>query len=271
MGKNKQRNTTPEKPTNEPPRSFTSPSVHALERCTETIARLTRPVLVGVVLDPDTRKPIAGGRRIDQVTGKATHVVAIDLVLEHLEAWAGLPDPLLHQDDGLPIDGEATDPAQLRSRLPDPDAEAISRAIRQATRDLHDLRRALTAIRKLTQLVDRITIRAVETIHPDKLPKASDQTSAIPGCKSCARTRGTGARRIGGHFAPVRDDVAGHGLCDWCYRHALAVARERGLEQITTDCWPPLEACDLYHRQSARAAGLYLAKRTTQRPQRGAA
>lgn len=260
MGKKKQRSqTTNVQAKDQPPRTYASDASRTLDQCTTVIAQLTRPVLVGKVLDVDTRKPIAGGQRTDQVTGAAVSKLAIDLVLEHLDAWAGMPDPQLHRDDG------ADDDAPTRVRGNADELAAISRVIRQSTNDAAELRRILTTVRKELGRAASIAVRAVETIHPDKLPKEAEHSTAIPACASCARTSGNGPKRIGGHFAPVRDDVAGHGLCDWCYRHALALAKERGLEQITPDCWPPIKACDLYHAQSPRAAGLHLAKEAERR------
>lgn len=135
------------------------------------------------------------------------------------------------------------------------DRHEANRLAQQVARDSIQLPHLVKVIvASLDELV-RLTARNAETVHPDKLP--SDEEA--PGCRSCARTGyGKGAPLVG-HFAPVREDVKGHKLCDWCYRHALAAANEAG-RPIGRDYWPPIEACDIFHRQGPQAAGRWLAK-----------
>ena len=80
----------------------------------------------------------------------------------------------------------------------------------------------------------------------------------LPGCRSCARTQGKKGKEIGGHHAEVREDVKGHGLCDWCYRHALADGKARDLGELGDP--PPIRACHIFHTEGRRKAGLWMAR-----------
>lgn len=142
------------------------------------------------------------------------------------------------------------------------DASEEARMSRQASADLVRVPDIIDQMERLSRELALAVTRAVVTIDPDDVPIEN----VIPGCLSCARKRYRKGRKVGGHFAAIREDVKGHRLCDWCYRHALAVAKEKK-DRIKPEYWPPLEACDIYHRQGAQAAGRWLA----QQAQRGAA
>lgn len=84
----------------------------------------------------------------------------------------------------------------------------------------------------------------VATVDPSKLPEQE------ASCKSCRRVGEMGKSKIGGHFSPVWDRCnQGEQLCRWCQEY-----------KSTEKQLPPLEAVELYHSQSPRAAGLWLAR-----------
>lgn len=97
---------------------------------------------------------------------------------------------------------------------------------------------------QLAALVRRYTV----PVDHEKLPDD-------PGCKSCARPGKVGKRQFQGHpGVPVYEKAKKHGLCRWCYDAFQADGE-----------LPPIDVVDLYHRVSARAAGLELAKRAKQK------
>lgn len=100
-------------------------------------------------------------------------------------------------------------------------------------------------IERLSRDLSAGALRMLATIDYSKLPSPRE-----PGCRSCARTEQRGQSRIGGHFAPVYAKSEKRGLCRWCWDF------ERAEGEL-----PPVQACEIYHVQGARSAGLWLAKR----------
>lgn len=170
------------------------------------------------------------------------HVRRVDLTKSHLDDWASTRPPANTGPRGGTTtirEAEDRDEEQRLARQILNDRDRLDELARRIENDARDL-----AV---------IVARYASTIDLGKLPRDHD----VPGCKSCARTTLRNGVTIGRHFAPIRPDVPGHGLCDWCYRYALARAEGH---PITSEHYPPIEACDLFHTQSPRAAGLWLAK-----------
>lgn len=181
--------------------------------------------------------------RIDHRSGgKARRV---DVAAKHLEEWASIACP----PNANGPRGGSSSPVEVEDRVEE---------ARLASRVSADQVRLPVLVRRLAETardLDLLVTRNVETVHPGKLPKEE------PGCVSCAREwRVKGVVRGGGHWAPVRADVKGHGLCDACYRHSLAAMREKKAAVLAPEHWPPAEYCDLMHRVSAAAAGRWLAR-----------
>jgi hypothetical protein len=70
-----------------------------------------------------------------------------------------------------------------------------------------------------------------------------------PGCRSCARARRVGDTTLPGFWNPIAERYRGRRLCNWCGEYYA------GTGQL-----PPLEAVEIYHRQTPTAAGRWLAK-----------
>ena len=179
-------------------------------------------------------------------TDRPRHIRRIDLADEHLDQWA---DIINRTSSTGPERGGTSSPRETEDRA---EARALATRIRTDTDRFTEL---VKKIRIDCHELYLLVLRYTEPVDSSKLP--ADTT--VPGCISCARTRGTGATKIGGHFAPIRETAAAHALCDWCYRHALADANERGLPRGTLGDPPPIKAVDLYHRAGAQAAGKWLA------------
>lgn len=155
----------------------------------------------------------------------------LDVAADHANEWAGT---------AVPREGER---GSTRSGVEEEERIASARVKWQAVEDARRIAQLSRLIRRHTGELSRIVDRYVETVDPRKLP------AEAPGCRSCARTSTDGNDvKIGGHWAPVREDVAALGLCDWCYRH-----RDAGGNP------PPIKACDLKHTQGGRAVARYLA------------
>jgi hypothetical protein len=204
-----------------------SQAADALYRALRDITILLEPVEVG---PPDRRRWV---KRVDLAVHNARANIA-----ESLSSGDG-------ERGGTTSVTEAEDRAEEQ------------RVHNQAIQDLPLLERKPEELAHLASSLFAAGRRQTETLHPSKLPG----DGAIPQCASCKRDRWdkTAQSKIGGHFAPLREDVKRHGLCDWCYRHALASANERG-RSITRDDWPPVEACHKRHTVSARAAHRWLAE-----------
>ena len=76
----------------------------------------------------------------------------------------------------------------------------------------------------------------------------------VPGCVSCARVSYRKSVKVGGHFAPVYEKAKKHKLCRNCYDGSEIVGG-------VVLSLPAIEYCDIMHRQSASAAGRWLARR----------
>lgn len=125
---------------------------------------------------------------------------------------------------------------------------------RRADHHLHqDATLALTRIPELARTIHRATRELERLVRWAAETRATEQpdTTPIPGCSSCARL---------GHFNPIR--IAAWGLCDLCYRYALANMHTRGAEAIERTDWPPTRYIDIAARQSPQAAGRWLARQT---------
>jgi hypothetical protein len=170
----------------------------------------------------------------------------LELAQRNLDSWqAANPPPY---DRGAV--GGSSSPAEVDDRR----EEAALRA--QLSRDATRIPELVYEIERLTRDLYALVARYTETVHPDRLPK-----QVIPGCESCARTTKHRGRTLGGHFAPTWDRTT-QPLCRFCYGFARDSAQG---QPITSSHWPPLEAVDLYHRQSPQAAGRYLARSAAQR------
>ena len=153
----------------------------------------------------------------------------VDLALTHAEDWLSLRMPT---EDSR---GGSSHPTQIEDQLED------RRLAHQVAADITRLPELCSQIERHALELYRMVIRLTQVVDHTKLPT----NTGIPGCASCARRNGIHP----GHFAPVYDKAPEVGLCRWCYDYDL----EHGH-------WPPAIACDLYHRQSPRAAGVWLAK-----------
>ena len=168
----------------------------------------------------------------------------LDLARVHLKEWQSVAPPPW---DRGPVGGSSS-PAELEDRAAE---RQIASGITRDSQTLPDLvKRIERDCRQLQALVARWADPAVLDHAPP----------GPAGCRSCARIARRKGAQIGGHFAPVRESCPGHHLCDWCYRHALAVASMRD-GSISREDWPPVQACDVFHRQGGQAAGRWLARR----------
>lgn len=112
--------------------------------------------------------------------------------------------------------------------------------------------RATNAVGQIPHLLKQIEAAAKQLRAEVAWLTASVDSSNLPpqdaACKSCARTGEMGKSKIGGHFSPVWEGRS-KDCCRWCAEY------REGTGQL-----PPLEAVELYHSQSPRAAGLWLAR-----------
>jgi len=149
---------------------------------------------------------------------------AIDLALLHADAWAGVP---------VPKDGErggSSHPEDIEERK-----EQV-RVQRMAAKYLTEIPGLVGMLEDLADELHARVLRLTSIVHESKLPKFDPADD----CANC---------RKAGHIAPVDQSARKHGLCQWCRRYMQA-----------TGSVPPVEAVKLYHEQSPRAAGLFLAK-----------
>jgi hypothetical protein len=151
--------------------------------------------------------------------------------------------------------GGSSSPTEVTERLED------RRVARQAIRDEHDLAELIPALdaelvlaayhRSPTRELAQVAQRLAEIVY--RCTKAVDHNT-LPGepeCRSCARPGKVGKQQYRGHKGVgVYEKAVKHRLCRWCYDHWRAEGR-----------LPPVDVIDLYHRVSAKAAGLELAKR----------
>lgn len=209
-----------------------------LERAVERLARVLTTTTTGTRSHPRT-------------------LTILELALEHAEAWADTEAPREGERGGTsnPVsDDEAAEIRRVHRLAIDATGrvQELAEALDWKTARLERLAAyTLVRLKKLAKQVDAdaseldaLVQRLTATVDPSKLPRP-----AMPRCASCARTEGTGSQRIGDHYAEVYERAPTTGLCRFCYDYDTA-----------NECWPPVKACHLYHTQSRKAAGVYLAK-----------
>lgn len=170
--------------------------------------------------------------------GRADRVVRmplLDIARENAEAWVAIYPPR----EELGETGGSTSPGELREGKERAEVYALAAHAAQRLREIPK------ELERLTGEMHSLVARVGERIDHTKLPN-----KAVPGCTSCARTQGSGASQLGGHFAPVYEKSQKSGLCRWCYDFARANDGRR----------PPIKACDIYHREGPRQAGTWLAR-----------
>lgn len=160
----------------------------------------------------------------------------IDVALTRMEEWAAT-DPVRLDREGPRGGTSATIEQTERAEIRD--------VIRNAATDHTTALTLMRTIATATEQLYLITRRYTAPVDTSKLPKKAD---TIPGCVSCARTKRKGPLTLGGHFAAIANRYAAERLCRWCGDHHR------------TGALPPVEACDIYHRQGAQAAGRWLAR-----------
>jgi hypothetical protein len=160
----------------------------------------------------------------------------IDVALTRMEEWAAT-DPVRLDREGPRGGTSATIEQTERAEIRD--------VIRNAATDHATALTLMRTIATATEQLYLITRRYTAPVDTSKLPKKAD---TIPGCVSCARTKRKGPLTLGGHFAAIANRYAAERLCRWCGDHHR------------TGALPPVEACDIYHRQGAQAAGRWLAR-----------
>lgn len=168
------------------------------------------------------------------------HPRVIDLALERMTEWASTTPP---RNNGTR--GGSSSPIEIGERAED------RKVGRNATIDHQTALALIRTIAVATERLHALTLRYTKTIDHTQLPKPEE---TIPGCVSCARTKKKGPLTIGGHFAPIYENRPYHRtehLCRWCGDH-----------QLVNGTLPPIEACDVYHREGAQAAGRWLTRRT---------
>lgn len=158
----------------------------------------------------------------------------IDLALQRALSWA-------HSD--LPLTGIRGGSSDPMSKAERDEESRLKQLAAEFAREAPDL---IRDIEKKTEALYRKFVKLIAVIDQSKLPSEED---TIPGCKSCARTEGSDERKIGGHFTGVYDKAKSSGLCRWCLDVRTA-----------TGSLPPVRAVEIYHRQSPRAAGLWMAR-----------
>ena len=169
---------------------------------------------------------------IDRTLQRADGRPILEVALERAEAWA---------HDQLPVEGERGSTSTPMSREEAEERRRVQRLALKAVERIPAISaQMVTLADELYGYVQRLSA----VVDHTKLPAPPAE-----GCQSCARTEQRGQVRIGGFFAPVYAKAVTAGLCRWCWSHNAAEGE-----------WPPLDAVELYHRQSPRAAGLYLAK-----------
>lgn len=152
---------------------------------------------------------------------------SIELALKRAEAWTNTTPPREGEVGG------SSSPQAEEERL------EHAKVVKMAAKALQRIPELVASVEKQMDELYSTVQRLTATVDPSK---AQD----VPGCLSCARSEG----KLGRHFAPVYDKAPGQKLCRWCWDHRSATGR-----------LPLVEACDIYHRQGPRSAGLWLAKR----------
>jgi hypothetical protein len=168
---------------------------------------------------------------LQRVMVKRRQMSRLELAVERIEAWRGLPDR---------GNGERGGSSNLRSRE---DAAEAFRTILQADEDAVSVHDFVKSVGDLYQLVCRYT----ETVDVSMVENE-------PQCTSHARA----------DIQAVAVFSKAYNLCRWCYDHAQAAARERGMESIEPQDWPPPKACRIQDSQGPTAAGRWLARHLRQ-------
>jgi hypothetical protein len=141
--------------------------------------------------------------------------------------------------------GSSSAPSETKEWLED------QRVTRLAMTDDAALRRLRKQLAETARDLRASVVRQTMTVDHSLLP-------ADPGCRSCIRTAQVNKQNMGGHHADVYDKAKKHGLCVWCWKYARADAIDKGFKGVGE--LPPVEACDIYHTQGPRSAGMFLAR-----------
>ncbi len=147
----------------------------------------------------------------------------VDLARDRAEERAGghLPRDGTQGGSSSPQEADERKERELVCRQAEIDYFDIATLVRQLAADANEL--------------ERIVNRQAETVHESKLPM-----DVLPGCDSCARY---------GHFEKVDEHRPGFHLCRWCREFQMSYGQ-----------LPPKEAVELRHRESANAAGRWIAR-----------
>lgn len=183
-------------------------------------------------------------RDLQRITGMVTvgtqdrprTVRRIDLAFERIAAW--------HADTAVNL---ARSPRRggTRAVVEQDEHEADYTLSKRAEYDAAQLARLLAGV---AAICARYTI----PINTDGM-----SLDPPPGCRSCARNRKLGDTTLPGFWNPIDQRYQNRRLCRWCGDHHASTGRI-----------PPLEAVEIYHRQTPAAAGRWLAKHGP-RPGRG--
>ncbi len=169
------------------------------------------------------------GRVVAKTTAGTTDnprpTTRVDLALDRAEDRAG---------GHLPREGTNGGSSSPREADERKERELVCR---QAEIDHIQIGVLVHAINRAADVLERIVNRQAETVHESKLPM-----DVLPGCDSCARY---------GHFEKVDERRPGIHLCRWCREFQLSYGQ-----------LPPKEAVELRHRESANAAGRWIARQT---------
>ncbi len=157
-------------------------------------------------------------------TAAQTHITTrVDLARDRAEDRAGghLPREGTNGGSSSPQEADERKERELVCRQAELDYFDIAILVHQLAADANEL--------------ERIVNRQAEVVHESKLPM-----DVLPGCDSCARY---------GHFEKVDEHRPGFHLCRWCREFQLSYGQ-----------LPPKEAVELRHRESANAAGRWIAR-----------
>lgn len=159
----------------------------------------------------------------------------LDIALSRAEQWSCSGSWLLNEEKGG-SGGSTFDAAEDRDKR-----KVIARATDAQASIPRLIREIEESARRLRYEVAFLTAAS----DPSKLP--AEEKS----CRSCRREGELGKSKIGGHWSTPWDvpRAVEHDLCRWCFEIWEATGQ-----------LPPLEAVELRHSQSPRAAGLWMAR-----------
>lgn len=218
---------------------------HRLDRVLENVAQVLRPTTVGT-------------------EASARTVTFVDLAARQANDRAADTAP-----------GTSTDASRGGSSSVTAKEDSIeaARVSRQAAKDATRLPDIVAQLDHLASELYDMVVRQTRVVDHEQLTLTSE---GLPGCRSCARVSHKKGVKAGGHFQPAMPEAtettpdgktikgnalaASLGLCRWCFEVATVVALEEGLTPscIGREHWPPIEACDRYHRESPQAAGRFV-------------